>query len=146
MFVLGTPFMMFAEIPWMDTRAVHTSAGRVGGDEEVELVAAGVAQQLALGPVRPPIAPAHRRARPGRKGGQSSFLTDVFKRMRLIHSLFIGQNSADKRDSKLFPGVLRAVGVVARADAAVVAVAAGAVGARLVAAPLQLHAAGEVHW
>ena len=45
-----------------------------------------------------------------------------------------------------FPGVLRAVCVVARADAAVVAVAGGAVGARVVAAPLQLHAAGEVHW
>ena len=44
------------------------------------------------------------------------------------------------------PGVVRAVGVVARADAAVVAVAGGAVGARVVAAPPQLHAAREVHW
>ena len=64
----------------MDQRAAHTSAGRVGGDEEVDLVAAGVAQQLALGPVRPTVAPAHPRARPachGRKGGQSSF--QVFK-------------------------------------------------------------------
>ena len=88
MFVLGTPFMMFAEIPWMDTRAVHTSAGRVGGDEEVELVAAGVAQQLALGPVRPPVAPAHRRPRPachGRDEGQSSFLAGV--QMNEIDSL-----------------------------------------------------------
>ena len=88
MIVLGTPFMMFAEIPWMDTRAVHTSAGRVGGDEEVELVAAGVAQQLALGPVRPPVAPAHRRASPachGRKDNQVFW--QVFKRMRLTTHL-----------------------------------------------------------
>ena len=81
MFVLGTSIMTLAEMPWMDQRAVHTSAGRVGGDEEVGLAAAGVAQQLALGPVRPPVAPAHRRPRPachgrreGRKEGQSSLL------------------------------------------------------------------------
>ena len=83
-----------------------TSAGRVGRDEEVDLEAAGVPQQLALGPVRLAVAAAHRRAR---------------------------------------PGVGRALRVLRWTDAAVVVAADGAVVAGVVAAPLELDPAREVH-
>ena len=94
----------------------HTSARRVGRDEEVDLEAAGVSQQLALGPVRPAVAAAHRRAR---------------------HHPRVGSTLGRGRH-------LGALRVVAGADAAVVA-AGRAVVARIVAAPLQLDAAGKVH-
>ena len=77
------------------------------------------------------------------KEGQSSLLAGV--QTNEIDDSFV-KIQPTNLTGEFVPGVLRTVCVVARADAAVVAVAGGAVVAGVVAAPLQLHAAGEVHW